>query len=222
MSQWEQWFRGFMKNWLTALADSMSRLDESTRAQFKSAFKKFQSSEIEGFSEAWMNLDDPGSVKTSVLEVLDGIEEPSPEQMGELKEWLSILMATIEKQEPETRARILSVCGEACAGHATDGFKKNWAESEGLKDFLQKMNANVFQGQELLRCVDEKTIEVSYPKCLCPIVGFGLIDTPTLCNCSSSWLRTNFEAAFGESAEVEKVDTVLAGSSCCSFKVTMK
>jgi hypothetical protein len=221
MSQWKQWFRGFLSNWLDVLAMSLSKLDDGTRKQFEATLSTFSSPEIEGFGEAWSKLENPESVKEQVEKVLSSIDDPSQAQKDSLKEWMSILMSTIEEQDENTRAQLLGVCGEACAGHATDSFKKLWESSGNLKEFLENMNTQMCEGDNVYRYVDENTIEIAYPRCLCPIVGFGLVENPTLCNCSSSWLKTNFEATFGKSAEVQRIDTVLNGHSSCSFKVTM-
>ena len=221
MSQWEQWFKGFIKNWFYSLAERLNKFDEDTRTQFEAALSKFESKEIEGFTDSWSDLNNPKSVKEQVGIVLDLIEEPSKEQLTSLKDWFSILMATIEQQQEDVRAQILSLCGETCAIWATDTFKKIWSDSDNLKEFLQKMNTQMCEGDNVYRYVNENTVEIAYPKCLCPIVGFDLISSPMLCNCSSSWLKTNFEATFGKHVDVKRINTVLNGSSSCSFMVRL-
>jgi predicted hydrocarbon binding protein len=130
-------------------------------------------------------------------------------------------MNTIEDQPAELREKLLSVCGGACASHAVDSFKKVWSESSSMTEYLESLNNQLCEGDEVYRYVDENTIEVAYPRCLCPIVGFDLIKSPTLCNCSSSWLKTNFEATLGKNAEVKRISTALSGNSTCSFKIIL-
>jgi hypothetical protein len=221
MDQWEQWFKEFMKNWFDALAESLSRLERPSREQFESAFSEFDEKMIEGFSEAWRELGKSDQVKRQVANSLDAIKEPSQEQMSFLRNWLEILMNTIEQQDESTRRELLSTCGAACAGHATESFMKIWKKSDNLRDFLDNMNAEMCDGGNFYHYVDENTIEIAYPKCLCPIVGFDLISSPMLCDCSRAWLKTNMEAALEKPVDVQRIYTALEGKKSCSFKITL-
>jgi predicted hydrocarbon binding protein len=221
MSKWQQWFKGFLNNWFNALADSLSSLDDTRRKLFEESLGSFTSLEIVDFSDAWDDLETPDSIKQKVTAALDAFEEPSKEQMGALKEWFTVLINTIEEQPQEIREKLLSVCGSACAGHAIDAFKKVYSESNNLEEYLQNLNTKLCKGEDVYRYVSENTIEVAYPRCFCPIVGFKLITSPILCNCSSSWLKTNLEATLDKTVEVRKISTALSGNSTCSFKIKL-
>jgi hypothetical protein len=222
MEQWEQWFREFMKNWFDALVDSLSRLEGTSKDQFETAFSEFDERAIEGFSEAWGDLSKSNQIKKEVANSLDAIKDPSQEQISFLRNWLEVLMTTIEKQDENVRAELLSTCGAACAGHATESFKKIWNKSDNLKEFLDNMNAEMCDGGNFYHYINENTIEITYPKCLCPIVGFGLISSPMLCNCSSAWLKTNMEVTLGRTAHLQQLHTVLSGEKTCDFRITLR
>lgn len=210
-----------MKNWFDALAESLSRLEGASKNQFETAFREFDEQAIEGFAEAWRDLSKSNQIKKQVTNALDAIKEPSQEQMSFLRNWLEVLMTTIEKQDENVRAELLSTCGAACAGHATDSFRKIRKKSDDLKDFLANMNAEMCDGGNFYHYVDENTVEITYPKCLCPIVGFDLISSPMLCNCSRAWLKTNMEAALEKPVDVQRIFTALDGKKSCSFKITL-
>ena len=222
MSQWKQWFGGFLRNWLDALAVSLSKLDAAQQNQFQSALSTVQMPGVDGFAAAWSDLSIPEHVQTTIAEVLGSIEEPDDQQMKSLKTWFTVLMNTIEKQDTKTRNGLLATCGAACASHATNAFREIHTESKDLTDFIQKANEKLCEDEAFYHYVDESTIEIRYPRCLCPLVDQGLISSPVLCGCSSSWLKTNMEAALERPVDVRRINTALDGESSCKFEIMLK
>lgn len=205
------------------MAESLSRLDDDDRARFESAFKEadFPSSKFQGFGEAWNDLHNPELVVKQTSDALDAVDTPSDDDFGYLRAWFSVVMNQTERLPPGTRFQVLSSCGEACASGVAPRFVDIWSETGDLKEFTKRLNKRLGEGQDLYEYVDENTIEVTYPKCFCPLVGFNLVDVPTLCSCSSAWLKSNLQGALLRTTEVERLGTVLEGEKTCRFRLIL-
>ncbi|TFF95605.1 hypothetical protein EU546_02965 [Candidatus Thorarchaeota archaeon] len=223
MPQWQQWFRGFATKWFESIAESLSNVDDDSRAEFEQAFQdaSFPTSEFAGFGEAWTDLSSPGSVMKRVSAVLDAVDAPSDYDFEYLRTWFSIVMEQTEQLPPDTKSELLSGCGEACASGVAPRFEEIWSQTGDLEEFAGVLNKELGEGNDLYRYVDENTLEVTYPKCFCPLVGFKLVETPTLCNCSNAWLKSNLQGALLRTAEVERLESVLSGGNACRFRVNL-
>ena len=223
MSQWQKWLKGFVTGWYASLAGSLSSLDSSTRSQFESAFSEanLPDSRLADFNDAWKNLGDSESVMKKVRPVLDSLDDLSSEDAEYLRSWFSVLMAEMSHLPQDVQSRLLSSCGRTCASHMTSKFREIWSLTGNLEDFVAELNKQLARGSTFYTYIDENTIGVSYPRCFCPLVEFDLIDSPTLCNCSNTWIQTNLQGALLRTASVEKLSTVLEGAEACSFRVNL-
>ena len=65
-----------------------------------------------------------------------------------------------------------------------------------------------------------RVYEVGYPRCLCPQVDAGFVDSPAHCECSrQSILYVMEELLPGKDIRVEELETVLSGGRECRFRI---
>ncbi|MHA2245837.1 MAG: hypothetical protein ACXADY_12805 [Candidatus Hodarchaeales archaeon] len=138
-----------------------------------------------------------------------------------LKEWFSGLMEGIERLNRETWPNVLEMTGRACARvHSSETFWKIWETTKNLDNFIVKINK--IMGENIYTRLDNNTLSVSYSKCKCPLVRYGLVDSPFICECSPNWLMENFEAIVEKSVTVVTEKTILRGAENCNFIVTFE
>jgi hypothetical protein len=222
MSQWEQWFRGFAKGWFAGVVKGLSKLEKSTRTRVleKVSNMKLSSTQLSSFNKAWKDFRGESEVITQVNESLDAISELDEESKHFLNEWMAKLLESLKEIGGTVVADVLAFSGRMCAeAHAQKLFVELWKQHGELEPFVKALNERMGEGYDLFAVIDNKTIEATYPKCFCPLVNFGLIKVPTLCNCSSNWLKSNFEIVLGHEVVVSKKSTVLSGAEKCSFMI---
>ena len=65
-----------------------------------------------------------------------------------------------------------------------------------------------------------RVYEVGYPRCLCPQVDAGFVDSAAHCECSrQSILYVLEELLPGKDIRVEELETVLSGGRECRFRI---
>ncbi len=138
-----------------------------------------------------------------------------------LKEWFSGLMEGIERLNGETWPKVLEMTGRACARvHSGELFRKTWEQSKSIDPFILQINENM--GEEIYKKLDNNTVLVSYSECKCPLVKYGLVDSPLICECSPNWLMENFEATLGIPVTVTTEKTILRGAEICNFTISFE
>ena len=61
-----------------------------------------------------------------------------------------------------------------------------------------------------------------FKSCFCPLVkGRSTLKSGTFCMCSQGWMKEVFETVSGKKVNVELEKTILRGSDCCAFKMTL-
>ncbi len=137
-----------------------------------------------------------------------------------LKQWFSGLMEGLQEVDEETRKKILAKCGQACAqAHSVEIFKKAWENSNDIDNFLENLNQQF--GEVKYERKNDDTLSVTYPRCFCPLVNLGFVNSPSLCDCSPSWLKENFETVLDKPVTVISEETVSRGGKACRFTVTI-
>ncbi|MBD3408242.1 MAG: hypothetical protein GF411_19120 [Candidatus Lokiarchaeota archaeon] len=180
-----------------------------------------ESKEQKDFLLAWSDPSDADKTKKEVTQVLYSFNESTPAVKRFLNSWFSSVLNIINNHDELSR-NLLSFCGSACANaHATKIFKNVFNQSEDMKDFVDRLNKELGEGDTFWSYIDESELEVTYPKCLCPLVSLGLVNQSVWCNCSLHWIKHNFEAILDKKVQVEKRTTVLHGSNSCRFKVSL-
>jgi hypothetical protein len=222
MSQWEQWFRGFVKGWFAGVAKGLSQLEDDSRSYVLEDVVNIKpsSSALSTFSEAWKEFRGESEVTSQVHESLDTISDLDDETRAFLNKWMETFLESLKKAGGTTITDVLAFSGQMCAeAHAQNLFIELWNEHGELEPFTNALNERMGQGHNLFKVIDKSTIEITYPQCYCPLVNFGLIKIPILCNCSSFWLKSNFEKVLGKQVTVDKKGSVLSGTEQCRFIV---
>ena len=150
--------------------------------------------------------------------------EYNPEMDDEIRsflvQWFSGLLEGIEKVNNETWPLILEMTGRACAKvHSTDLFKKIWAISDDIDDFINKINKEL--DTITFKRNSKNEISVHYSKCSCPLVLYGLVNSPIMCNCSPNWIIENFETILNIPISVKTEQTILRGAKSCKFTISL-
>ncbi len=143
-------------------------------------------------------------------------DSPLKRQIDAAQERFAKLVSIMgENLDGATRDKILSRLGHECAQDYGVLFQKYRGDLPG---FLAKIKTGWIERTEY----DEKTgilrlIGKPSP-CACPLVKIGR--TPAdFCNCTLGWQQAAFSAVLGKPVTAEIEETVLRGSSRCSFRI---
>jgi hypothetical protein len=138
------------------------------------------------------------------------------------KYWFGGFEEALNKLDDNNRKLILKECGNACSDSYTrQVFLDAKRKSGSVEEFLEELRKTF---TELMVETVEKEHQYifTYRFCACDLVKEKLVSSPHLCECSRSSLLYNLEAVYGEGkVQVEKVQTILSGASCCRFKITI-
>lgn len=138
-----------------------------------------------------------------------------------LREWFSGLMEGMERLNRETWPNVLEMTGRACARvHSGELFWKTWEVTKDIDTFIEKINR--VMGEEIYKKLDDNVISASYSECKCPLVRYGLIDSPLICECSPNWLMENFETILEKSVTITTEHTILRGAKSCFFTISFE
>ena len=138
---------------------------------------------------------------------------------GFLAEWLKTLLDSMDKNlDEETRLKIFKETGTFCAkAHATELFKEIKTKTNDVNELMTMLNEKL-KGTTW-EVVDDGKLKVTYERCFCPIVGYGLHKSEVQCDCSIGWLKKNLEILFNKDVAVELAESVLRGGSKCEFLI---
>ena len=138
---------------------------------------------------------------------------------GFLADWLKTLLDSMDKNlDEETRLKIFKETGTFCAkAHATELFKEIKTKTNDVKQLMSMLNEKL-KGTTW-EVVDDGKLKVTYERCFCPIVGYGLHKSEVQCDCSIGWLKKNLEILFNKDVAVELAESVLRGGSKCEFLI---
>ena len=115
-----------------------------------------------------------------------------------------------------------AACAEACVkGSVLEEQRRQFLECGGD---LDRQYARYGRSAYFFADVVEpgRVYEMGYPRCLCPQVAAGFVETPAHCECSrQSILYVLRELLPGRRIRVETLRTVLSGGGECRFRVTV-
>ena len=154
----------------------------------------------------------PEAAATQDLELLKGQLEGARERFARL---LAVLGAQLDDA---ARGKILQGLGRECAQDYGPFFNKYRGDLQG---FLAKIKTAWVERTDY----DEKTgilrVVGKPAPCACPLVKAGR--TPAeFCECSRGWTQAAFSTVLGKPVTVEIEESVLRGSSRCSFRIGSK
>jgi hypothetical protein len=136
-----------------------------------------------------------------------------------VKAWFECFFDGLNRLDEQTQAKALENCGRVCALDAANSrFKKAWANKKDFDHFFELLNHEF--GAELFAKTADNQVAITYPRCFCPLVHLGLVQSPALCHCSTFWIKENFESVLGQKVKIVINHTVLRKGKNCSFTMT--
>ena len=134
--------------------------------------------------------------------------------------WFAGWMRGMDDLDESSRRNILHECGKACAhSHTVQLFRDAQQNSNSLDGFLENLGQRFPTAQ--YEQVSPDTIKITYNECGCDLVKLGLINSPTLCECSAANLRENFEQSLGVLVSVRIESSILRGGNQCVLIVSL-
>ena len=130
------------------------------------------------------------------------------------------LEEAIGRLPAEVRASLYRPCAEACVRDGVLVEMRRQFEECGRD--LDRQYAKYGRSPYFFADVIEpgRVYEVGYPRCLCPQVDAGFVDSAAHCECSrQSILYVLEELLPGRDIRVEELETVLSGGEKCRFRV---
>lgn len=135
----------------------------------------------------------------------------------------------VEKLEDETDTKtsieVMQQCGSKCCGAGQrKTAKKLMSESASLQEFLEKfVNYGVKDGELGYEIINENTFITKHNKCFCGQVKQlkESMKSDVYCQCSVSFNKEFFQAAFNKPVEVKLKQSILTGGDCCEFEIHM-
>lgn len=156
----------------------------------------------------------------------DGQAAPVPDDLARTKAALdgaherfaSLLGVMAEQLDKAAYAGILKQLGRECALKNTSFFEKYRGNLDGFVAAAKTAwleNSEFYEKAGLLRVSGKPS------PCYCPLVKTGR--TPSqFCTCTLGWQEAAYSIILGKPVTAEIEETVLSGSSRCSFRITFK
>jgi predicted hydrocarbon binding protein len=123
-----------------------------------------------------------------------------------------------ESTDKATRDKLIEQLGMNCSKENEDQY----AEYIGQIDkYLENVKTKWVEKAEFDRVKNEiRVTDKKRESCFCPLVNSKII-SKDFCNCSRGWLKQTYGTIIGKPVEVEIITSILRGSDCCSFKITI-
>jgi len=135
--------------------------------------------------------------------------------------WFAGWLRGMDDLDEPSRRKVLHECGKACAhSYTVQVFREAQEKSTGLESFLENLDQRFPTAQ--YERVSPDTIKVTYNECGCDLLKLGLVQSPTLCECSAANLRENFEQSLGGLVSVSIESSILRGENQCVLIVTLE
>ena len=129
----------------------------------------------------------------------------------------------LNQVDPETRKKIMELCGETCAGEkisgsALDIAKKISREEVDIDIMLERVNREILWCGAWFR--EGKVIRSRCSECGCLLVKNNVVKlSGTLCYCSRGWIKKVFGTLLGEDVKVELEKSIGLGDGFCEYAV---
>ena len=135
--------------------------------------------------------------------------------------WFAGWMRGMDDLDEPSRRKVLHECGKACAhSYTVQIFREAHERCTSLDGFLESLGKRFPTAQ--YERVSPDTIKVTYNECGCDLVKLGLVQSPTLCECSAANLRENFEQSLGVLVSVRIESSILCGGNQCVLIVSLE
>lgn len=139
------------------------------------------------------------------------------------KSFYRTLEEAIAKLPQEVRAALYRPCAIGCVRNMV--LKELRRQFEECGCDLDRQYAKYGRSEYFFADIVEpgRVYEMGYPRCLCPEVEAGFVETPEHCECSrQSILYVLQELLPGKTIRVKTLGTVLSGAPECRFRVEVE
>jgi len=133
------------------------------------------------------------------------------------------LIQGLDLIDPETRKRIMELCGKACAreeffGSALAIAKRIGEKETDMDKILERAN------EEILWCGmwerNNNMVICSCRHCGCPLAEHNVVKLrETFCYCSLGWIKSIFDTLFNKDVRVDLEKAIGFGDKECRFVV---
>jgi len=139
------------------------------------------------------------------------------------KEFFKTLECGIAKLPQAEQAQIFRPCAVNCASeYVLKEMRRQFEECGCSLDAQYKkygnteyFYANIIESGHIY--------EMGYPKCFCPLVASGFVQSAVHCECSRQSIIYVLQNLLpGKDIKVETIETVLSGAPKCKFRVTVE
>ena len=135
-------------------------------------------------------------------------------------DWITAILQGLNETGLETRAKIMELCGKACAvSHGELKIAERIiSQATDEEEILTRLNAEIPWCGIWSR--HGNTIQSECSKCGCPLVRNSIIElSETLCLCSRGWVKMIFEVLLKMPVKVELEKAIGRGDNVCRFIV---
>lgn len=147
---------------------------------------------------------------------------PDAAELLRVREFCRTLEEAAANLPDDVRAALYRPCAEACVkGSVLEEQRRQFLEcgSDLDRQYVRYGRSAYFFADVV---EPGRVYEMGYPRCLCPQVAAGFVETPAHCECSrQSILYVLRELLPGRRIRVETLRTVLSGGDECRFRVTV-
>jgi hypothetical protein len=139
---------------------------------------------------------------------------------------LNSILEGLSQVDPETRMKIMELCGEACAREEVYGSAIEIA-ARIAKEEVDEGRIIGRANEEILWCGKwarkGETIQCTCTKCGCPLVRNEVVRlTGMFCYCSRGWVKTIFVTLLKKPVRVELEKAIGFGDDVCRYVVYMQ
>jgi predicted hydrocarbon binding protein len=140
-------------------------------------------------------------------------------QLEGARERFARLLAVMDEQlDAAARGKILQGLGRECAKDYGPFFDKYRGDLPG---FLEKIKSAWVERTEYNEKTGILRVVGKPAPCACPLVKAGRTQAE-FCDCTLGWQQAAFSTVLGKPVSVEIEESVLRGSSRCSFRIGIK
>lgn len=117
-----------------------------------------------------------------------------------------------------TREKLIEELGMFCAKENEAQLAEYVGQIDKYLEFVQKQWVEKVEFDKTKNEI--RVIGKKQESCFCPLVDSKVI-SKDFCNCSKGWQKFTYETILGKPVEVEILSSIIRGSDCCSFKISI-
>ena len=133
-------------------------------------------------------------------------------------DWLKMLIESVDSLPIETKKGVIKGCSVAHfnAINMEDTLKGYIGDVHSFIKFLESewgWSVKINEEERVIYADENKS------ECVCPIVKFGEIKTPLMCNCSEGFAEQMFSKVLQRNVNAKVSNSVLNGDKSCIYEI---